>query len=376
VRVPQRQPVVVAGQHKGRVLLVDDEPQFLRSLQRVLRTCTAPLQRDAARTLNKSPTRPTHVPMDRSTPSNRASPSKAATAALLIAASMVACGSESGAQQPPAGGNAPRLRLALSAAFVSAARDPGYREIAEYLKHKLGGIELVNGLSHEATGKMLAAGDIDAAFVCGLAYTVLHDKSTPDADVIVAPIMKSPRYGGEPKYFSDLIVRKDSPYKQLEDLRGKVYVYSDTMSNAGYNLPRYRLLVADLTAGLFATVRRSGTHEESIRLVATGDADASYVDSVVLELEQARGSELAGMVHVIDSIGPAGIPSVVVSTRLDTAQRRSLTDAFVGMHLSPQGRKMLDSALIDRFVIVDDHNFDDIREMKRMAEQAGYLAIK
>jgi phosphonate transport system substrate-binding protein len=313
--------------------------------------------------------------MARLTPCPAAGSVRTASAVLLIAAA-VACGGEGKDQRPVAETSAPRLRVALSAAFVSQAREPGYRQIADYLKGKLGGIEVVDDLSHEMTGKMLASGDIDMAFVCGLAYTVLHDKPTPEADVIVAPIMKSPRYGGTPKYFSDLIVRKDSPYQQLEDLRGKSYVYSETHSNAGYNLPRYRLLAADATAEFFATVKSSGAHEESIRLVATGEADASYVDSVVLELEQVRGGEFASKVHVIDSVGPAGIPPVVVSTKLAAATRKALTDAFVGMHLDPAGRKILDSALIDRFAVVDDDNFTDVREMKRVAEQAGYLAIK
>jgi phosphonate transport system substrate-binding protein len=301
---------------------------------------------------------------------------KAFSSALLVL-SMLACRSDAAERDPITEANAQRVRIALSTALVSDAGVAVYQQIASYLKSKTGhDVELVSGLTPEAINQRIASGDIDVAFICGLTYTMLHDRPAPEAVVIAAPVMKSPRYGGKPKYFADLIVRKDSAYKQLEDLKGKIYVYSDTSSNTGYNLPRYRFLAADLMDGFFGAVKRSGAHEESIRMVASGEADASYVNSLILEFDQARGGEHASKVHVIDSVGPAGISPVVASTRLPVALRTSLADALLGLHLTPEGRKVLDAALVDKFVVVDDHNFDDIREMKQVAEQAGYLAIK
>jgi phosphonate transport system substrate-binding protein len=306
-------------------------------------------------------------------------PLKGAAMAVLLAAFVVACKGE--AAEAPAAQKVETksrpMRMALSAAFVSEAGVPIYQQIADYLKRKTGTeVELVNGLSYDTINKMIASGDIDVAFVCGLPYTLMHDKPAPEADVIVAPVMKNPRYGGKPKYFSDLIVRKDSPYQKLEDLKGKVYVFNDVLSNSGYNLPRFRLVSSKLQDGFFGTIKRSGAHEESIRMVAEGEADASYVDSLVLEFDQARGGEFAGKVRVIDSVGPAGIPPVVVSMKVDAARRKALTDALIGMSSDPDGRKILDAALVDKFVAVDDRNFDDIRQMKRTAEQADYLSIK
>ena len=297
--------------------------------------------------------------------------------ALALAVSFAGCGHEASEKPAAPAVKTQRLRMAMSAAFVSEAGVPVYQQIAEYLKTKTGDdVELLTGLSYETINKMIASGDIDAGFVCGLPYTLLHDKPAPEADVIVAPVMKDPRYGGKPKYFSDLVVRKDSPFHKLEDLKGATYVYNEAISNSGYNLPRYRLASANLTNGFFKTVKRSGAHEESIRMVANGEADASYVDSLVLEYDQRRGGEFANKVRVIDSVGPAGIPPVVVSTKLPAARRQALTEALVGMHQSATGRKILDAALVDKFVAVDDHNFDDIREMKRFAENRGFQTIK
>jgi ABC-type phosphate/phosphonate transport system substrate-binding protein len=46
------------------------------------------------------------------------------------------------------------------------------------------------------------------------------------------------------------------------------------------------------------------------------------------------------------------------------------------MHQDEQGRRILDRLLIDRFVVVTDDHYDSLREMKKRAEDAGFLVIK
>jgi phosphate/phosphite/phosphonate ABC transporter binding protein len=269
------------------------------------------------------------------------------------------------------------VRVAMSAAFVSEAGVPIYRQITDYVgKHAGHRLELLNGLSYATINKMLASGDIDVGFVCGYPYVLSHDKPTPETDLLVAPVMKNPRYGGKPKYFSDLVVRKDGPFQRLEDLKGKVYVYNEEISNSGYNLPRFRFVEAGLPKGFFGQIKRSGSHEESIRMVANGEADASYVDSLVLEYDQAHQGKDATNVRVIDSVGPAGIPPVVVSHKVGAGVRQALARAFVTMHEDPEGRKILDAAFVEKFVAVDDGNYDDIRRMEQRAKQAGVSTIE
>lgn len=304
-------------------------------------------------------------------------------AVIVLGSALIACQNDN-KESAPAGSPAPAkqaqgatIRVAMSAAFVSQAGVGVYRQITGYVGEKTGRkVELIDGLSYESISKMLASGDVEVGFVCGLPYVLAHDKPSPEVDLLVAPVMKAARYAGKPKYFSDLVVRTDSPYKKLEDLKGKAYVYNDELSNSGYNLPRFRLVSAGLTDGFFGSVKRSGSHEESLRMVANGEAEASYVDSLVLEYDQARGGTDANKLRVIDSIGPAGIPPIVVSAKVAEATRQLLKRALVEMHTTPEGRKILDAALVDKFVEVADSNFDDIRQMKQKAEQAKYVAIR
>ena len=269
------------------------------------------------------------------------------------------------------------VRIVMSAAFVSESGIGVYEEMSKYLGVKAGlRVEFITGLSYGTINEMLAKGTVDCGFVCGLPYVLMHDQPTPAAYLLTAPIMKAPRYNGQPKYYSDLIVRKDSPYKTIQDLRGRTYVYNDELSNSGYNMPRHRLLQLGLTNGFFGKVLRSGSHEESIRMVANGKADASFVDSLVIDYDREKGLGQAGEVRVLESVGPAGICPLVVSSNLPEDVRGKLQNALVTMHEDPNGRTILDDALVDRFVVVDDKNYDDIRAMKEAAEKAGFTEIK
>ena len=268
-------------------------------------------------------------------------------------------------------------RVAMSAAFVSEQGVPVYGEIISYLSEKTGvRYELVSGLGYGTINEMLKSGVVDYGFVCGYPYILAHDKPRPEVDVLAGPIMKNPRYGGKPVYFSDLIVRKDSPLRSLRDLAGRTYVYNEELSNSGYNMPRSHLVELGLTHGFFGKVLRSGSHEESIRMVAEGLADASYVDSLVLEYDRDGAHGPAAEVRVIESLGPSPVVPLVASSKTSAEERERLMHQLLTMHLDPRGRQILDKALVARFVAVSDKDYDPLRAMDQRAKDEGFLVIK
>jgi phosphonate transport system substrate-binding protein len=282
---------------------------------------------------------------------------------------------------PPTAPTAPKpsgqIRIAMSAAFVSESGIGVYQQIADYVTRKTGlQTEFVSGLAYGTINDMLQDGTLHCGFICGMPYVLLHDRPQPVAQLVVAPIMKAPRYQGQPKYFSDLIVRKDSPYQSIQDLKGKTYVYNDELSNSGYNMPRFRLLQLGLTHGFFGKVIRSGSHEESIRMVAAGEADASFVDSLVLDFDLEKGFGHAREVRVLESVGPAGVCPLAASSKMPAELRDRLQQTLAHMHEDPEGRKILDEALLERFAVVDDSNYDDIRAMMEAADKAGFTKLQ
>ncbi|MCB9857580.1 MAG: PhnD/SsuA/transferrin family substrate-binding protein [Phycisphaerales bacterium] len=265
------------------------------------------------------------------------------------------------------------IRFALTAAFVSENGVDVYEDIVDYIGRKLNRpCELVKGLSYKTVDSMLQAGAVDIAFICGLPYVIESDRPDSHIKLLVAPIMNSPAYEGLPQYYSYVIVHRESDYNSFESLRGCNFVYNDELSNSGYNMPRAHLLSLGETKHFFGTIRRSGSHEASIRMVASREADASCVDSLVLDFDRHLNDSSANAVKIIDKLGPAGIPPVVASTNLPDDVCSAIAHVFLQMHEDPRGREILDRALLKRFEKVADDNYDSIRRMKTAAESAGF----
>jgi phosphonate transport system substrate-binding protein len=231
---------------------------------------------------------------------------------------------------------------------------------------------------------MLDKGVIQIGFVCGLPY--VHNFAQGNYELIAIPVMSMKKgafkdakgYENIPgKYYSYTIVRKDSPLKTWADLKGKSYAFSEMTSNSGYNLPRAKLVSIGIRDWkYFSKVVVSGSHEESIRLVANGVVDASSVDSLVLDYDRTLKAPAALNVRIIEHLGPAGIPPVVISKKADQSIKQPMMNVMIGMHNDPEGKKILDKALMTRFDPPTDRNYDDVRAYEKTAKNAGFADYK
>lgn len=280
------------------------------------------------------------------------------------------------------------VKMVVTAAIVSNKGMKVYDEMAGYFSKKLGRrVEIVSGLSYEESDAMLNRGVIQVGYVCGLPYT--HNFARGNYELLAVPVMSMKKgrfpdangYEDVPgKYYSYTIVRKDSPLRSWKDIKGKTYAFNELTSNSGYNMPRYKLvqLGAKSWESYFSRVVVSGSHEESIRLVSKGIVDASSVDSLVLDYDRSIGDPDALNVRIIEHLhaGGAGIPPVVYSSKADKKLKGALQKIFLTMHEDPEGRKILNKALTDRFIKPDDTNYDDIRKMESAAIKAGFRDYK
>ena len=276
------------------------------------------------------------------------------------------------------------VKVVVTAAFVSESGISIYKKITDYISKKLGvPVSIVSGTSYKESQQLLKHGVIQMGFVCGLPYT--HELANNNVELVAIPVMsmKQGRFADAPgyedipgKYYSYTIVHKNANLKSWQDLKGKRYAYNDQNSNSGYNMPRYKLvqLGARSWDEYFSNVVISGSHEESIRLVAQGVVDASSVDSLVLDYDRHLGRTDALNVKIIESLFPggAGIPPVVISSKAPAGLKEKLTDILVNMHRNELGKRILALALLSRFDAPNDQNYNDIRRMEQAARQAGF----
>jgi phosphonate transport system substrate-binding protein len=248
-----------------------------------------------------------------------------------------------------------------------------YRFVADYVGEKLGQqTELTVGRAFDE----FASGEADVGFLCGLPYVELTRQPHPPVELLAAPVLTGERYGGRPIYFSDVIVRADSPYQSFSDLRGRVWAYNDPDSHSGYNVTRHRLVSMGETNGFFGRVVEAGSHQRSIRMVCSGEIDAAAIDSQVLSVELRDHPALGDQLKVIDTLGPAGIQPVVAASRLPEELKAAVKDVLLAIGDDRAARAILDQGFVERFVAVTDEDYEDVRAMLVAAEDADFMILR
>jgi phosphonate transport system substrate-binding protein len=250
---------------------------------------------------------------------------------------------------------------------------PVYQAIADEVGRRLGiATELVVETDYESC----AQDKNEVCFVCSLPYIEFERQGISPAVPIAAPVLEGDRYGDKPIYFSDVIVHRDSPFGSFLDLRGRSWAYNEPHSQSGYGITRYHLVELGETHGFFGSVIAAGFHEESIRMVAGGEVDASAIDSQVLGVALRDDPSLARSLRIIDSLGPSTIQPVAVSKRVPLELRRRILSVLVALHEDRDVRERLSLGLVKRFVPVGPSDYDDIRAMLEACDAAGFMQVR
>ena len=268
-----------------------------------------------------------------------------------------------------------------------------YQSIADDIGERLGiATTLVTGQSlHE-----FAAGQVEIGFTCGLPYALLADSFqgdrkgrpyniTVDAhkvdrffcpfELLAAPVLLGERYHDRPIYYSDVVVRSDSPYTSFDDLQGCRWAYNQPESHSGWNLVCYSLLKRGKTPACFGQLIQSGSHQRSLELVLAGQADAAAIDSHVLDVFLAHNKVAAASLRIVASLGPSSIPPIVIATVARHGSETPNAGRAAGDARRPASSKELHEGAIARFARVCDGDYDDLREMYRVVKQSGLLVL-
>jgi len=251
------------------------------------------------------------------------------------------------------------LRIAVGGMITPREGFIYYRRIVNYIGEKLNrNVELVDRESYGEVNELLKKGGVDIAFVCGGPYVEGHKEF--GLELLVAPVAY-----GETRYYSYIIVNKDSQISTFKELHGKRFAFTDPMSNSGKLFPTYMLARINETPDtFFNTYIFTNTHDKAIKAVAQGIVDGAAVDSLIWEYSNRTDTVFTSKTRIIKKSPPYGIPPVVVHPGLDKNLKEALRDVFLNAHNDEKGKKILEKMMIDKFALINDRAYDSIREMK------------
>lgn len=163
----------------------------------------------------------------------------------------------------------PELTIGISSSENendAIARNEPY---AAYLSRKLGvPVKVVRGTDYAAVVEALRSGHVHFASIGPASYVLARKVMGED----IVPVAVSLDDEGNAGYYSILVVRTDSEYQTLEDVKGQAFAFADPNSTSGYAVPSYYLSTELGTSAndYFGTVAFSGGHEQSVIALLNG----------------------------------------------------------------------------------------------------------
>ena len=256
------------------------------------------------------------------------------------------------------------------ASYLAPIMRPVYQWLTDSVGRTLGcETRLVVGSSYEE----IVEGQVDVAFLCGWPYIRLADRPSSPVELLAAPVLCGSEHDGDAHYCSRVIVGANSPFETFADLRGFSWAYNEASSYSGYLATFDHLLRGGERSDFFSRMVEAGWHEESIRLVRSGEIDASAIDCQVLDVAMRRDPSLESAVRVLTTFRSAPIQPVVAGRHLPEAVRKAIRWALLDATSDPNGRDQLARGHVQRFLEVDDAAYDTIRERARAVQAAGLL---
>ena len=209
--------------------------------------------------------------------------------------------------------------------------------------------------------------DLGAAFMCGLPFAL----TSRQPSLVAAPVLSLPRYGGMPRYCTDLVVRADRPFARLSDTFAGRIGWTVEHSQSGYNAVRYHLLRyrRDRPVSLFTEwVGPLVTPRRVIEAVLEGEIDVGPLDSYVHELLRRHEPATAARLRVLESTVMTPIPPVVAASTVASGTIERLRLAFLSSGTEPAMATVLDTLAIMRFAPIDVADYAELALQARAAD--------
>ena len=181
---------------------------------------------------------------------------------------------------------------------------------------------------------------------------------------------------GTKGYYSVLYVKADTPYKSIQDLKGKNLCLVDPNSTSGNNAPRFAMDKMGIDPeNFFAKIVYSGSHENAVIGLGQGTCDAAFnwwndeKESNLLRMERKGMAKAADFRIIFKSDLIVNSPVAYLATLPDDL-KAAIKKAVLEVHAK-------DPAAFDKiyegkqlpFVEVDHKAYEPVVEMVRFVDE-------
>lgn len=168
---------------------------------------------------------------------------------------------------------------------------------------------------------------------------------------------------GRTFYHSQIITRKDSGIKNVNDLKGKTFAFVDPSSTSGHLFPKAGLVKLGIDPEkFFGRVLFTGSHDANALAVANKRVDAATIADRILDAAVQKNLVQRDDIHVVWASDP--IPESPTCWRKNLAPelKAKIKSAFLDI----RDITWADQGKLNRFVETDDAAYDVIRDTAKV----------
>jgi phosphonate transport system substrate-binding protein len=259
-----------------------------------------------------------------------------------------------------------KLRVGVIPNVAPDTQRAHYDPFRQYLERTLNTkVELFVATDYAGVVNALVSNHLDVAYLGGLTYVQAEEQAK-----LIPLVTEIDRETGTPRYLSAIVVRKDAPYRSVQELLAAKasFAFGDVSSTSGSLYPRLMLVQAGARCSAevleqcppLSKVTYTGGHDATAQAVLTRTVDAGGLELRILHRLEREGSVPPGSLRVIQTHQVMGYPWVARAALGPQAQQR-LADAFTRIH----DPRMLDLLRAKAYVKVTPADYNELRTEAR-----------
>ena len=217
-----------------------------------------------------------------------------------------------------------QIRFALATGISPEKNIAIYGSLAAFLEEQLDRpVKIVQRKSLAEMNSLIEKGKVDVALLSASAY--LKSRETGAVEPLVVA-----KISGEVFHKAYILVQKDAPFYNMEDLAGETVVFSDPWSGSGAIYPMAYLKKKDKTPeAFFGNYFYSYCYFKSVAAVLSGMAKAAAIDGCSYELLVAKGYINPTKLRVIETYQNVPNPIIVVRQDLSSEVKQNIKKALL-----------------------------------------------
>ncbi|MDF2718295.1 MAG: putative phosphonate transporter, phosphonate-binding protein [Paenibacillus sp.] len=218
----------------------------------------------------------------------------------------------------------------------------------------------------------MASKQVDVGFLPPTNYVVAHDTKKAADLLLQATRLGVDDKTGQPtkdlvdSYKSMIVVKADSPIKDIKDLKGKKFGWQGTTSAAGYTYPALLMKKSGIDPVSDVQGVQFQGHDKAIIGLLNGQVDAVAVFQDIRAQMQKDLPDVMQKTRVLAFTDKIPNDTIAVRPDMSAEWKKKISDAFIAIGKDPAGQQIIFDVYTHKgYVEGKDENFNVVRDANK-----------